>query len=273
MVIINDDTFEEKASLRMSPLNVFSWVMAILILMVILTTITIAFTPLREYIPGYADVNTRKNATRALLKADSLSRELEVKNRYLQNLKNIISGKPDSMAIDVNEGAKVTVDENALKPSKDDSLLRSKIESEESFNLVFQGGSSKQEMLGNTAFFPPIEGVVSDHFDSKKKHFGIDIVAPKNEAVKATLDGTVIFAEWTTETGHVLQIQHINNLISVYKHNSVLMKQVGDRVEAGEVVAIIGESGDLKTGPHLHFELWHEGQALDPEEYMIFKDL
>jgi murein DD-endopeptidase MepM/ murein hydrolase activator NlpD len=129
---------------------------------------------------------------------------------------------------------------------------------------------TSKESITNFFFFSPLKGLVTNSFDMKEEHYGIDITAQENEAIKATLDGTVIMSAWTSETGYVIQIQHENNLVSVYKHNSALMKKVGQYVKAGEVVAIIGNSGELTSGTHLHFELWYNGNPIDPQEYMVF---
>jgi murein DD-endopeptidase MepM/ murein hydrolase activator NlpD len=131
--------------------------------------------------------------------------------------------------------------------------------------------ADRSDATANLYFFTPLKGSITNSFEPTSRHYGIDIVAPKNEAIKATLDGTVIFAEWTVKTGYVIQLQHANNLTSIYKHNSVLLKEVGDAILAGEAIAIVGNSGKLTSGPHLHFELWRDGVALDPEKYINFK--
>jgi murein DD-endopeptidase MepM/ murein hydrolase activator NlpD len=164
-----------------------------------------------------------------------------------------------------------TINYNNIKNEKipQDSLLRVMIETEEKYNLFKSAGRTPNN-ISNIIFFSPLKGIVTEQFNAKKLHFGVDLVAPKNEAIKSTLDGTVIFAEWTAETGYVIQIQHSNNLISIYKHNSVLHKKQGDKVKAGDVIAIVGNTGELSSGPHLHFELWYNGIPLNPQEYMLF---
>ena len=149
-------------------------------------------------------------------------------------------------------------------------MLRDEIESEEQYNLLATDEGDASKGIAAFFFFTPLKGLVTASFDPGKEHYGVDVAAAKNEAVKACLEGTVIIATWTSETGHVIQVQHGNNLVSVYKHNSVLLKKSGDRVNAGEAIAIIGESGELSSGPHLHFELWYEGKPVDPSEFMTF---
>jgi len=269
LVILNDDTFEEKISLRLSQLNVFVVVGVTSLILITLVIILIAFTPLREFIPGYTDVNLRRQGVENSLKLDSLQRTILQKDLYLDNIKHIIQGK--SFKLNDESFVDSVTDYSAITNDKieEDSLLRAIIETEEKYNLFSTAGSTPGN-ISSFIFFSPLKGTLTNRFNIKKEHFGIDVVAPKNEAVKATLDGTVIFAEWTSETGYVIQVQHANNLVTIYKHNSVLHKKVGDYIKAGEVIAIVGNSGELSTGPHLHFELWYNGQPLDPEEYILF---
>ncbi len=269
LVILNDDTFEEKISLRLSQLNVFVVVGISSLVLILLVILLIAFTPLREFIPGYANVSVRKQGVENFLKSDSIEVILAENNLYIDNIKHIIQGDPiefdDKSVIDSN------VNYAAIKnePIVEDSVLRNMIETEEKYNLFNKAGSTPGN-ISSFIFLQPLKGTVTDRFNIKKQHFGIDVVAPKNEAIKATLDGTVIFAEWTVETGYVIQLQHADNIVSIYKHNSVLHKEVGDHVKAGEVIAIVGNSGELSTGPHLHFELWYNGIPINPEDYMMF---
>lgn len=268
-VILNDDTFEEKLSFRLSRLNVYTVFGVGSLFLIALVTVLIAFTPLREFIPGYTDVNLRKTGIENTIKIDSLENILRQKEQYLQNINKIIQGEPlvynDTVVIDSNLNYKNIVNEKI----PEDSLLRVMIETEEKYNLFKTAGRTPSS-ISSLIFFNPIKGIVTEQFNAKKQHFGIDLVAPKNEVIKATLDGTVIFAEWTSETGYVIQLQHANNLISIYKHNSVLHKKQGDKVKAGDVIAIVGNTGELSSGPHLHFELWYNGIPLNPQEYMLF---
>jgi murein DD-endopeptidase MepM/ murein hydrolase activator NlpD len=229
----------------------------------------IAFTPLKEFIPGYANVNIRKQGVENFLKSDSISSALAQNNLYIENIKHIIEGEVVHLDNETVVDSGLNYEGIVNEPIGEDSVLRNMIETEEKYNLFNSAGSTPGNISGFT-FLQPLRGTVTNRFNMKDKHFGIDIVAPKNEAIKATLDGTVIFAEWTVETGYVIQLQHADNIVSIYKHNSVLHKEVGDYVRAGEVIAIIGNSGELSTGPHLHFELWYNGRPINPEEYMMF---
>lgn len=283
--IRDENTFEKKLSFRLSRLNVLMVVGSFAVLLIVCVVVLIVFTPVRQYIPGYSDVNLSRQIMDVALTLDSLERELKTKDLYIQNIKNIISPPPDSPPVDEegtppHQGGADEAEKYKhikLERSKEDSLLRVQIESEDRYNLLFSDHTLNpaRGVTGGTdilsfLFFTPLKGLITDTFSFAGKHYGIDIVAPKNEAVKATLDGTVILATWTSETGYVISIQHKNNLLSIYKHNSVLLKKVGNYVRAGEVIAIMGDSGELTTGPHLHFELWWNGNPLDPKDYMIF---
>jgi murein DD-endopeptidase MepM/ murein hydrolase activator NlpD len=271
LVILDDDTFEEKASLRLSPLNVFISVGSLVLFLITSTIYIIAFTPLREYIPGYSDVNLKRNVYKLTLKADSLERQVQLKDQYLTNIKNVIQGK---IYPDVSKNPKDTTNKYSGisgKPSENDLAFRQEIEEQEKkYSLAVTEGTKKKSTVGSFFFFVPIKGIVTSSYNQKEGHFGVDVAAQSNEAVKAVMDGTVIFSQWTVKTGYTIQIQHSNNLVSIYKHNAALLKKEGERVLAGEPIAIVGNSGELTTGPHLHFELWYNGTPLNPQEYINF---
>ncbi len=271
LVILNDATFEERFSFRLSPLNVFTYFGSISLFLIIGVTLLIALTPLREYIPGYTDVELRQNVMQLLFKTDSLENQLAVKDKYLERLRLIMQGTPPDTVY--NEQENKPVEDYSLvniEKSAEDSILRAYVESEDNSGLTLLNNYRNGSDISNFVFFAPLTGTVTNAFDMNQNHFGVDIVADENASVKATLEGTVIFSEWTAETGYVIHIQHPNNLVSIYKHNSVLLKNSGDFVRDGEVIAIIGNSGELTTGPHLHFELWFNGNPLNPEDYMLF---
>lgn len=269
LVIMNDDTFEEKTSLVLSPLNVFVLVGSVILFLIVAVIYVIAFTPLREYIPGYADVNMRKNIMRVTLKADSLEQQLIARDAYIENFKNIVNGNLDGQPARPQKDSSKQYNHLNVSASSEDLALRQEIESRDKYSLSLNGGGKNS--INSFFFFNPLNGVVTNSFNEREQHFGVDITGPKDEAIKATLDGTVIFAEWTSKTGYVIQVQHNNNsLVSIYKHNSALLKKPGEKVKAGEAIAIIGDSGELSTGPHVHFELWYNGIPVDPQEYIVF---
>ncbi len=275
LVILNDETYEERFTFRLSRLNVFISVGITAIILIVLTIFLIAFTPLREYIPGYTDVTLSRRVNMLLQKTDSLERVTAQKNIYVQHIKSIIDGE-EIFADSLNE----TVLEKPIDPetitytrSIEDSLLREEYLTETAYDLYYNENADRalaQANRSNFTFFTPLKGIITSEFDLLTQHYGIDIVSKKDEAVKATLDGTVLFSDWTVETGHVIAIQHQGNFISVYKHNSVLLKKQGNFVKAGEAIAIVGESGEMSTGAHLHFELWYNGTPVDPIEYVAF---
>jgi len=273
LVIMNEDSFEEKLSFRLSRLNVFVAVSTVSILLVIATTFIIAFTPLREYIPGYTNVGLQKRVYELQLKADSLEKEFARKDLVLTNIRNIVEGKDIVDRLPEQKPDTVRSPDVNYTHSPEDSLLRREFENREQFNLYY---NDREELAGQTTplrslyFFCPLKGILTNPFNPETGHFGVDIVAKRNEAVKAVLDGTVIFSSWTVETGHVIAVQHMGNFISVYKHNATLLKSQGAFVKAGDPIAIIGESGELTTGPHLHFELWTAGTPVNPVDYISF---
>lgn len=265
LVIINDDTFEEKVSVTLSRLNVFVSLGFTFIILIVGTTLLISFTPLREYIPGYASTDMRRNTLKLAAKTDSLELELVKNQAYLQNINNILNGEPIDPVTHNNEGQLVEPPKINSSISPEDSLLRQYVEEEEQFNI-----SNLDEELINYTFFSPVKGAISSGYDPKENHYAIDLNAPLNTPIKSCLKGSVIYSGWTTETGYTIIVQHPSSLLSVYKHNSALLKKQGDFVQAGEAIAIIGNSGSETTGPHLHFELWHQGRPVNPQDYISF---
>jgi len=275
LVIMNENTFEERFSFRLSRLNVFLSLGTTAILLIVGTVYLIAFTPLREYIPGYTDVGIQKKVYDNMIKADSLEKAIALRDLYIQNLMKVFEGKFEEFVPPADTEAHANYDTIKLRHSQEDSLLRAEIESQDAYNLTIDYNGAdylKKPRSGISSyfFFTPVKGIITNVFNPSIKHYGIDIVAEKNEAIKATLDGTVIFADWTLATGYVIAVQHTHNLISVYKHNSTLLRKSGNYVKAGEPIAIIGETGEMSTGPHLHFELWYNGSPVNPSDYMNF---
>ncbi|WP_275315888.1 M23 family metallopeptidase [Tenacibaculum bernardetii] len=268
LVILNENTFQEKFSLKLSRLNVFVFGGLFSVLLIVLTSLLIAFTGLREYIPGYSSTALKKKATRLIYEADSLKTRLAIIERYTEALRPVLTGEiaPEKIDSIRTDAQSFVIDESKLEATKQDSLFRAKIEGKDRFPLL-EGGIGRAKVV----FFSPLTGSVSQSFSMDDKHYAIDIVAQTGIPVKAIADGTVILAEWTAETGYVITIQHPNNFISVYKHNGTLLKQQGDIVESGEAIASVGSTGELTTGPHLHFELWNNGFPVDPTDYVDFQ--
>jgi murein DD-endopeptidase MepM/ murein hydrolase activator NlpD len=272
LVIMNDTTLERMFSFRLSRMNVFVALGVLVIILVIGTTFLIAYTPLREYIPGYGDVSMQKDLYKLMQKSDSLQHEIILREAYVQNIKDVINGKDFSMkdAPKPIDSSKTKYNNLDVTASKEDSLLREEFEDMDQYNLITTGIKGSSSSICNYFFFTPVQGIISNGYNPTGRHYGIDIVSQKNEPIKSVLDGTVIFSAWTLQTGYVIAIQHQSDIISIYKHNSVLLKREGDFVKAGDPIAIIGETGELSTGPHLHFELWYNGKPVNPREYITF---
>lgn len=268
LVVLNENTFQERFSLKLSRLNVFVFGGIFSILLIVLTTLLIAFTGLREYIPGYSSTALKMKATRLTYETDSLKNKLAVIQAYTNALQPVLTGEIEPEKVDsiISETQTLAIDDSKLLATKQDSLFREKIDSKDRFPLS-EGGEGRAKVV----FFSPLTGSISQQFNADDKHFAIDIVAPTGTPVKAVADGTVILSEWTAETGYVITIQHANSFISIYKHNGTLLKQQGDFVKTGEAIANVGSTGELSTGPHLHFELWNSGYPVDPTNYIDFQ--
>ena len=269
LVILNESTFEEKISFKLSRLNVFVTGSFFMIGLIGLTILLIAFTPLREYIPGYSSTKLKKQATDLTYKTDSLVKTLNYTNRYLENIRMVLKGDIENNEVNRDslfQQFKLDPSSIDLTPTRQDSMLRAEVALEDKYNL-FERNLDKR----NLVLFPPITGTVSMPFDAREKHYAVDVVAPMDTPVKAAANGTVIFSEWTAGTGYVIILEHDGGLLSVYKHNGSLAKFQGAVVRGGEVIASVGNTGELTTGPHLHFELWDNGNAVNPQDYIDFK--
>ncbi|WP_299431022.1 M23 family metallopeptidase [uncultured Maribacter sp.] len=269
LVILNESTFEEKISFKLSRLNVFVTGTLCIIALIGLTTLLIAFTPLREYIPGYSSTKLKRQATVLTYKTDSLVRRLNYTNRYLDNIRKVLRGDIENNEVSRDSlFGKFKLDPSTvdLTPIKQDSLLRAEVALEDKYNLFEQNTTNTDFIL-----FPPISGMISQEYNANAKHYAVDVVAPKDSPVKAIANGMVIFAEWTADTGYVIIIEHKDGLLSIYKHNGSLNKKQGEVVRAGEVIASVGNTGELTTGPHLHFEIWNNGAPVNPSDFIDFK--
>lgn len=269
LVILNENTFEERISIRLNRLNVFVIGSISAIFLIAGTTFLIAFTTLREYIPGYSSTSLKKKATELNYKTDSLQQVIVMNERYYASIKKVLQGDVNTLDFvkdSIIKAVKLEASEVDLRPSPEDVILREKVSKEDKYNL-FETATS----ASNFVLFPPVKGTISESYNVKEKHFAVDIVVPKDTPIKATADGVVIFAEWTVSTGYVIILEHSYGLISIYKHNAALTKTQGALVKAGEVIATSGNTGELSTGPHLHFELWNDGYPINPTNFIDFK--
>lgn len=269
LVILNEETFDEIFSLKLNLLNVFIALTGGSIFLIAITTYIIAFTPLREYIPGYASSKLKREATELALKSDSLEKAIKVNNAYIESIKKVLAGDVEVAQLNMDSikaGQLLAEDEVDFAPTKEDLKLREQVAQEDKYNLFNKAGAKV-----NLVLFSPVTGHITDKYDPKSKHFAVDIAVPKNTPIKSVANGTVIFADWTPTNGYVIIIRHGDGIISVYKHVDSVTKSQGDVVRTGEVVATAGSTGKESTGVHLHFELWKDGFAIDPTNFIDFE--
>lgn len=268
-VIFHDETFEERFSYKLNRLNVFLTISISIILLIATTFLVISQTQLKEYIPGYDSSELRRQAIRNNDKLDSLQLTLQRNQRYIASVNKVLRGDLDLQELETQRQLdSILVDTSFVdfSTSKADSLLRADVAQDDKYNVLESASQTVPFVL-----FPPVTGTVSQSYDASTEHYAVDVVVPKNTPVKAVAEGNVVFAGWTTETGYVIIIDHPYNIISVYKHNASLNVRQGNSVTPGQVIAIAGNSGTMTTGPHLHFELWSGGYALNPEEFIEFE--
>ena len=267
ILLVNEKTLAKKKLFSTSTINLVGSSLFAFLLLLSTSFIVIYFTPLKEYFRGYTSIELRENAVENSMKLDSLENLYLAQSNYIKSLKNILSGnisfddiKDDNGAFETNQ-----VELELIKTNKEDSLLRALVDEEDKYNAF--------ELEGDrftTVLFPPVKGDLSSEFDYENKHYGVDIAMPENSPVHSISEGIVVFAEWTSETGFVIIAEHLNGLTSIYKHNSSIVKAQGDIIQTGEIIAFTGNTGSLTTGPHLHFELWYQGEPVDPENYIEF---
>lgn len=268
LVILNEETFEEIFSLKLTLMNVFLVVTLGTATIIFITTYIIAFTPLKEYIPGYSSSKLKKEATELALKSDSLTAVLHHNEIYLASVRKALTGQVDYMKLnkDSIKAGDVITEANNLNPSQSEIELRRKVAIEDKYNL-FEQAKPKVDIV----LFSPVKGSITQKYNAKEKHFAVDIALPKNTPIKAVANGTVIFADWTPTNGNVIVLRHNNDILSVYKHCESLTISQGDVVKTSEVIAIAGSSGEQSTGIHLHFELWKNGYPINPTQFIDFE--
>jgi murein DD-endopeptidase MepM/ murein hydrolase activator NlpD len=250
----------------LSRLSGFWFFSGFAILLISLTAIVIINTPIRNYLPGYLDAEVRDEMVRNALKADSIEQVLMIQTAYLNNINSIIRG--DSPVTTVARMDSLSKTEPHLEKSDETVDFVKKYEEEERYNLSM--GASSQILPDNLIFYKPVKGIISSHFSLKENHYGVDIATNPKESVLATMKGTVVFTGFDANAGYIIQIQHTNGFVSIYKHNTLLLKEQGSEVNAGEAIALAGNTGNLSSGTHLHFELWYKGSPINPEDYIVF---
>ena len=267
LTITNEDTLEEIVGIHVSKLNGVSVLLSAVTVIFLITAVIIAFTPLKNYLPGYMNKEVREQVVTNALRADSLQWLMERQRMYIMNIQDIVSGSVKADSVHSIDSLTIVRSEELMERTQAEDEFRKQYEESERYNLT---SLDNAQAITGLMFVRPTRGMLSSEFDANKKHFGIDVAASPNESVLATLDGTVVLATYTADTGYLIQVQHAQNLVSVYKHCGILLKQVGDVVKAGEAIALVGNTGEKTTGPHLHFEIWNRGRALDPTKYIVF---
>ncbi len=284
IIIRNEETFEETANYRLTLQNIYLLLCTLILSLGIILFLLIAFSPIKRYVPGYGDLRSQSEFIKLEQKVNTLEQEISARDTYIQSIKRILTGNPETTD-DVTKNIHIKQEKpEPLAKVREDSLLRAEFEANQAIEARSKNQNSpnkpqvssvnfktgERESFTDLNFVSPIRGPVGASYDPSKGHLGVDIIAPKNTPIKSILDGTVIQSDWSIENGHTIAIQHSNNLLSMYKHNSALLKKAGSRVKAGEAIAIIGNTGTLTSGPHLHFELWYKGQTVNPVEYIRF---
>ena len=269
VVVLSEDTFEEKFAFKASKINVFVLMLVYSVILISFTISIVFFTQLRELVPGYSSSDLLNRAIYLTQKTDSLERQIELNNKFYKSIEDVLSGKTDVFI----ERDNITIDSSlneknffSISPNSEDSILRNYVDSQDKFNLT-----KNELVIENKMFFSPIKGNITQAFNFEENHFAIDIAADIGTPVKSILDGKILFSEWSVDTGHVIIVDHGDNIVSVYKHNSKSLKEQNDFVQAGEVIAYSGNQGNLSSGPHLHFELWKNGTPIDPEPLLNFQ--
>ncbi len=267
LTIINENTLEEVVGLRVSKLNGLSVLLTVLAILFLIAACIIAFTPLRNYLPGYMNSEVRSQIVDNALRVDSLQDLLNRQNLYIMNIQDIFSGKVSIDSVQTLDSLTTVREDTLMEHTKREEEFRRQYEDNEKYNLTTM---VSQPDVNGLILYCPTRGMISDHFDLDMKHYGTDIAANPNESVLATMDGTVFLSTYTAETGFLIGVQHNQDFVSIYKHCGFLLKKEGDRVKGGEAIALAGGTGTLSTGPHLHFELWYKGHPINPEKYIVF---
>ena len=269
VVVSSEDTFEEKFAFKASKINVFVLMLVYSVILISFTISVVFFTQLRELVPGYSSSDLLSRAIYLTQKTDSLERQIELNNKFYKSIEDVLSGKTDEFI----ERDNIPIDSSlndknlfSISPNSEDSILRNYVDSQDKFNLT-----KNELVIENKMFFSPIKGDITQTFNFEENHFAIDIAADIGTPVKSILDGKILFSEWSVDTGHVIIVDHGDNIVSVYKHNSKSLKEQNDFVQAGEIIAYSGNQGSLSSGPHLHFELWKNGTPIDPEPLLNFQ--
>ena len=265
LAVMEEDSYQEKFALSLSKRNIFLITSSVAFIIILITTLLIFYTPIREYIPGYDTSKLRIEAVENLEKLDSLIISLKQNEQFVQAFSRTLLGEEFKSQYEDSQLKAIDLTELAVNVNIEDSILRKIVEVEDRFNII-----EKDETLITPNLVSPANGLISEGFDYGKQHYGVDIVLKERTPIKAVYDGIVLFSEWTLNYGYTVVIFHKNELISTYKHNESVKVKTGDFVQTGEVIALSGNTGELTSGPHLHLELWDLQGPLNPEDLIKF---
>ncbi len=270
LIIRNEENFAEKTSFSFTYSRVILLAVTTFVIVLLISLLLVRTLLNQWFDPRHAQREDRKKLVEMSIKIDSLDLEMRKKDRFILNFQKIVMG--DSVSIDYTSAGEEETQINRTNLNQEDlAEIDSQFREEfESSGVTLATFSSVSSDLHEIFFYSPITGFISDRYNVTEAHYGVDVVAKKNEPVKCVADGTVVFASWTQDSGHVIMVQHRGNLVSVYKHNAEILKKVGNFVSGGEIISIVGNTGDLTDGPHLHFELWSDGSPVNPEDFVSF---
>ncbi len=272
LAVFYDSNYKEINRLKYTKIQIFWLALLVVIVLFVINFFIVAYTPLKFFIPNYPTKELVSTMKINDILLDSIQAELSKKNQYINNIISVLNN--DTLN---NYSTEIVEDSNPAFPhldnviSPEDSMLRQEVEEKEMFSPQMDNKNVTQNNLYQMNFFPPLKGIITNSFNPSEGHFGVDIVSKPNQIILSILDGTVVSAYWSVSTGYSLQIQHPNNMISIYKHLSDIIVKEGSHIKAGQPIANVGNTGELSTGPHLHFELWFNGKPINPEEYISFK--
>jgi len=269
---INEDTFDEVRRVRLSVFNIIFFIIVSLIVASAIVVSVIFYTPIREYVPGYPDSETQMMMVQNAERLDSLMVQIEQEKLYWDGVRRILQGEVSNEVLEDTSAAhkkEMIIEQELLRASQEEIEFRTQVEQDEQYNLSLLD-KANEERTEKTVFFSPVKGMITSRFNAEIGHFGVDIATAPNAHILAVASGTVILVDQSITTGNIISIQHSNNVITTYRHASKILKKVGEKVKTGEVIGYVGNTGTISTGDHLHFELWKDGEAVDPETFIVF---
>ena len=265
LAVVEEDSYQEKFALSLSKRNIFLISFSVAFIIILITTLLIFYTPIKEYIPGYDTTKLRIQAVQNLEKLDSIMNSLEKNEQFIKAFSRTINGEEFTNQYEDSKIKEVDITDLEVNINIEDSILRKIVEVEDRFNII-----EKEDALIAPNLISPASGIISEGFDFSEGHYGVDVVLKERTPIKAVYDGIVLFAEWTLNYGFTVVVFHKNELISTYKHNQSVKVETGDFVQTGEVIALSGNTGEFTSGPHLHFELWDLQGPINPEDLIKF---